>query len=82
MYMYSIVSIMTGICETLVECMYSVKISPNEQLRNKYIKGFKNLHSSTVLKFIFFHMTDFCIFCCDCFFPHWVGMGVAPLGKG
>lgn len=37
--MYSIVSITTGICETLVECMCSVKTSPHEQFRNKYIKG-------------------------------------------
>lgn len=45
------------------------------------LKALKNLYSSTVLKFIFFHMTDFCIFCFDCFFSHWVEMGVAPLGK-
>lgn len=27
------------------------------------LKALKNFYSSTVLKFIFFHMTDFCIFC-------------------
>lgn len=53
---------MTGICETLVECMYSVKTSPHEQLRNKYIK--RPQKPSFIYCFKAFVLSHDC----DCFF--------------
>lgn len=82
MYMYSIVSITTGICETLVECMCSVKTSPHEQFRNKYIKGPQKLLFIYCFKVYFLSHDGFLYFLFWLFFFSLGWNGSGSIRKG